>query len=270
MKGIKFCLNASTVRPAPVLEQIEIAAASGYEAIELWIDDLDKHIQAGGNTGEVARALKSSGLELPTVVALHDWLGTTGAERAAALREVDRRLQLAAEIGAQHVIASPPVAPAAVDDAGPRYRALLGRGMESGVRPAMEFLGFSHSVHSVRQAWGIVDAAGSVEGSVVMDPFHILRGGGGADDVTIVPGDRVAIWHWNDLPAGVPFAEQSDGDRVMPGDGIAPLHEIAASIRRQAYSGYVSLELFSEEYWQRDLGEVAAEGLEKTRRYFAH
>ena len=79
----------------------------------------------------------------------------------------------------------------------------------------------------------------------------------------------MAIWHWNDLPGGTPFDEQTDADRVMPGEGVAPLEQIAELIERQAYAGYVSLELFNENYWRRDLYEVASEGLEKMRNYFA-
>jgi 2-keto-myo-inositol isomerase len=101
-----------------------------------------------------------------------------------------------------------------------------------------------------------------------MDPFHLLNGGGEPSNLLTVPGERVAIWHWNDLPAGAPFVDRTDGDRVMPGDGVAPLAEIAELIGRQAYSGFVSLELFNESYWQRDLYEVAVEGLEKTRSFF--
>ena len=269
MNPISFCLNASTIRPAPVLEQIRIASAAGYEAIELWVDDLDAHVRDGGTIEEVARALATTGLGVPTLVAVHGWLGTTGEDRSRALVEAERRLRLASEVGASWVIASPPVAATQIENPGKSYRDLLALGAGFGVRPAMEFLGFSGCVHTVEQAWGIVEAAADPDGSIVMDPFHLLSGGGEPSSLLAVPGERVAIWHWNDLPGGTPFDEQTDADRVMPGEGVAPLEQIAELIERQAYAGYVSLELFNENYWRRDLYEVASEGLEKMRNYFA-
>ena len=38
-----ICLNASTIRPASFIEKIDIANKAGYDAIEPWIDDLEKY-----------------------------------------------------------------------------------------------------------------------------------------------------------------------------------------------------------------------------------
>ena len=56
MSTFHYCLNSSTIRPAPLLEKIRIAGTVGYAAIELWNDDLDAHLQAGGSLGEVRQA----------------------------------------------------------------------------------------------------------------------------------------------------------------------------------------------------------------------
>ena len=79
----------------------------------------------------------------------------------------------------------------------------------------------------------------------------------------------MAIWHWNDAPGSKPFSEQSDADRVMPGDGVGPLKEIERLALAQGYEGYVSLELFSEALWQQDPTDVARLGMEKMQAYFA-
>ena len=44
MPGFLYCLNSSTIRPAPILKKIEVAAQAGYSAIELWHDDIDAHV----------------------------------------------------------------------------------------------------------------------------------------------------------------------------------------------------------------------------------
>ena len=60
MANIAYCLNSSTIRPAPLMEKIQIAAEAGYEAIELWNDDLTTHQEAGGSLRDVTQALSDS------------------------------------------------------------------------------------------------------------------------------------------------------------------------------------------------------------------
>ncbi len=270
MARIKYCLNSSTIRPTPLMEKIRIAAAAGFRAIELWNDDLTTHQEAGGSLSEVVRALADHGLTAPTCIAVHGWLGSTGAAHDQALEEAKRRMQQAAEVGAEYVIASPPMEPFDLSRGGADYRELLEIGAEIGVKPAMEYLGFMKSVYTIEQGWKIVEDADHPDSSLIMDPFHILRGGGPIESIAMVPGDKVAIWHWNDAPGDKPFAEQSDADRVLPGDGVGPLREIERLALEQGYEGYVSLELFNPELWTRDPMEVAQVGMEKMQAYFAN
>ena len=264
-----YCLNSSTIRPTPLLEKIRVAAKTGYSAIELWTDDIDAFVSGGGKLGDVRRALNDSGLLVPSVVALHGWLGSTGSEHDAAMAEAARRMEQAIAVGAARIIASPPLEDRDLSRAGDQYRELLELGDHLGIAPAMEFLGFVPSVFTIEQAWQIAVDADHADAAVVMDPFHILRGGGDIESIGLVPGDRVAVWHWNDLPAEPPATEQTDADRVMPGDGVAPLQQIETLARDAGYAGPVSLELFNESYWARDPEEVAALGLRKMMGSFS-
>lgn len=269
MPRFQYCLNSSTIQPVPLLDKIRLASEAGFRAAELWSDDIDAFQQAGGSLAEVRTALEDRGLEVPGVIAVHGWLGSRGEEHAAALAEAGRRMEQAAAIGAPRIVASPPLAPCDLGGAGEQYRELIELGGEFGVWPAMEFLGFAGSVHTIAQAWEIARAADHPEARVVMDPFHILRGGGSAAEVASVPGGRVAIWHWNDVPRVPPLPQQGDADRVMPGDGAGPLREIERQAVASGYSGYVSLELFNREWWARDPAETVRIGMEKMRGFFA-
>lgn len=269
MGAIQYCLNTSTIRPAPLMEKIRIAGKVGYKAVELWNDELSEYVNAGGSLKDVAQALHDAGLKVPTVIALHGWLGSQGVAHAKAIEEAKRRLAQAAEVGAEHIVASPPLGPADLSLGGVQYRELLEIGANFGVRPAMEFLGFVPSVHTIEQAWQIVQDAKHPHASLVMDPFHILRGGGSYEKIAQVPGEKVAIWHWNDCPGDRPISELTDSDRVLPGDGVAPLKEMERLIKASGYEGFVSLELFNPALWTQDPQEVALKGLEKMHAYFA-
>ncbi len=268
MGTIQYCLNSSTIRPAPLMEKIRIAGATGYKAIELWNDDLSAHQQSGGTLQEVKSALADAGLAVPTVIALHGWLGSTGSDHDAALEEAKRRMEQAAAVGAPHIVASPPMEPFDLARGDADYAELLQLGRQFGVAPAMEYLGFMKSVYTIEQAWQIATDADDEDATLIMDPFHILRGGGPVESIGLVPGDKVAIWHWNDVPAAPPVGEQTDADRVLPGDGVGPLEEIERLALQQGYEGFVSLELFNPQLWEEDPEEVARRGLEKMRGYF--
>ena len=58
-----LALNASTVRPAPLKDKVAAAAGAGWDAIELWIDDLEKHEQGGGNLQNLGKQIRD--LRLP-------------------------------------------------------------------------------------------------------------------------------------------------------------------------------------------------------------
>ena len=265
----QYCLNASTIRPQSLMEKIRIAGQTGYKAIELWNDDLTAHEEAGGSLTDVKQALIDHGLAVPTVIAMHGWLGSEGEAKAQALEEARRKMEQAVQVGAQYAIASPPMEPFDLRRGGADYRELLNIGEEIGVRPAMEYLGFMKSGYTIEQAWQIAQDADHPNSCMIMDPFHILRGGGSIESIALIPADKVAIWHWNDVPGNKPFLQQNDADRVMPGDGVGPLKEIENLALAQGYEGYVSLELFNEELWRKDPTEVAKLGMEKMQVFFS-
>jgi sugar phosphate isomerase/epimerase len=71
------------------------------------------------------------------------------------------------------------------------------------------------------------------------------------------------VFHMNDYPAEPSRQQIGDGDRVYPGDGVAPLAEIMQTLRRIGFDGYLSIELFNRNYWQQDPLEVARLALSK-------
>lgn len=265
MATFTLALNTSTIRPTPLIKKIEVAAKAGYQAIELWNDDLTEYVEQGGRLADVAKAVSDNGLSVPTTVHIGGWLDTEGEAYVQALDEARRKMDQAARVGAQRIIAGPPRGPVDFARAGERYQELLAIGRSFGVLPAMEFLGFADGVHTIRAAWEIVRRAGDPDGSIILDTFHIFRGGSPLEDMKLIPAESIAIFHFNDAPGHIPREEQSDADRVMPGGGILPLAEQLDILAGMGYQGAVSLELFNRSLWQRDPLEVAREGIERMR-----
>jgi sugar phosphate isomerase/epimerase len=261
----KYCLNASTIRTTPLLQQISAAADAGFEAIELWHDKIDEFLRSGGELRDIRAALRDRGLSVPTTIYLANWFDANESAYPTVLEECKRRLHQAAEIGAPHIIASPPGGQADYELGARRYLELLGMGEALGVLPAMEFLGFVDQLNTIEDALEVIELCGHPRATTVLDPFHVFRGGGSIESIAKLSASRIAISHFNDAPATPPREQQHDRDRVMPGDGHLDLRRYVELLRQIGYDGYLSLELFREELWQQDPVAVARLGFEKMR-----
>lgn len=265
MSGFRYSLNSSTIRPTPILEKIAIAGETGYQAIELWHDDIDLYLGQGGTLRDIRRAVEDAGLEVPTTIFLKGWWDTTGAEYAEAMTEIRRRLNQSAEVGAKYAIAGPPLGPVDLNRGAEQYARLVDVGLEFGVRPVFEYLGFAQQVNTIEVALEVIEKSGHPEATIVIDPFHCFRGGGPIESIGKLRADRIAISHFNDSPGSPPREQQHDPDRVMPGEGIVDLGLYLRKLREIGYDRWISLELFRPDLWQQDPREVARVGLEKMR-----
>ena len=266
MQTWPLCLNTSTIRPASLIDKIGIAADAGFEAVELWNDEVSQFEIEGGSLAELKQRLGDAGLRTPSMIALFEWMQSAGTARNAAFTEALRRMKQAAAIGATRIVASPVPDEQHVDigEAAARYRELLEMGTEIGVTPAMEFLGFQKNIYQLEQAVAIARQSDHPDACIVLDPFHLYRGGSGFGGIRLLKDVKIAICHFNDAPSAPTQFEQSDSDRVYPGDGILPLAQMLQDLRSIGYHGYLSVELFNQSYWQQNPNDIARVAREKT------
>ena len=78
-------------------------------------------------------------------------------------------------------------------------------------------------------------------------------------------GNLIDVFHMNDYPDNKPREEQGDADRVYPGDGVAPMHQILTDLKNMGGEKVLSLELFNRSYWEEDPLFVARTGLAKMK-----
>ncbi len=265
MPTFPLCLNTSTIRPISLLDKINIAGLVGFDAIELWTDDLDAHIRQGGTLKDVKTALSESGLSLASVIALFGWTESQPSVQSRVRDECRRRMDQAAQLGSRTIVASPPAEVVEVRHAAECYHALCDLGLSMGLPVSLEFLGFVDGIKTLSTARAIVEASGVRGGTVVADVYHLLRGGGSLDDLLACEGKDLSIFHINDLPAYPPVETQEDGDRVMLGDGIVDLPHVVGNLRTIGYAGPLSLELFNMMLWIQDPLDVCRRGMERLR-----
>ena len=265
MTGFRYSLNSSTIKTTPILQKISVAAEAGYEGIELWHDDIDKFIATGGTLQQLRSALDSRGLSVPTTIHLKQWFQAEGDEYAASLRDARHKFQQAAAVGAAFTVAGPPHGTANRSLGAAHYHELLDIGKEYGVRPAFEYLGFVQDIKTVDDAIEIIEGANHPAACIVLDPFHCYVGGGPMESISRLNASQVAVSHFNDAPAEPAPSTQRDPDRVMPGDGNVNLKLYCDLLRSIGYTGFLSLELFRPDLWEKNPLDVAREGLQKMK-----
>ncbi|MCA1759014.1 MAG: sugar phosphate isomerase/epimerase, partial [Bacteroidales bacterium] len=104
-----YCLNTSTIsgQKAGFLKEFEITAKSGYDGIEIWIRDLQKYIDEGGNLKDLKKYIDDLGLKVENAIGFAEWIVNDEAKRKAATEQLKKEMDLLAQIGCKRIAAPP-------------------------------------------------------------------------------------------------------------------------------------------------------------------
>ena len=270
--NVRYCLNTSTLRGQKLdLHQvIEITAKAGYEGIELWVDDVKKYINDGKSLASLKKHLDDSRLTVENAIGFAQWIVDDDKVRKAAFVQMEEEMKMMSELGCRRIAAPPSGATTGkildLTKVAQRYRELVELGVKTGVLPQLEIWGASKNLSRLGQVLSVVADASHPKARILADVYHMYRGGSGFDGLHMMNGTACEIFHMNDYPATPEREKMTDGDRVFPGDGIAPLKQIIECLLSAGGTKTFSLELFNTEYWKRDALEVAKEGLYKMKK----
>jgi 2-keto-myo-inositol isomerase len=269
--AFRYCLNTSTINGSqvPVQEQLQIAAEAGYDSVELWVRDIDRYLSSGGTTQELRKQIADLGLGVDSAIAFGQWIVDDAELRRQGLEQCKRDMTVIRELGGQRIAAPPSGAtrePALdLNAAAQRYHALLEVGNEVGVIPQIELWGFSKNISTLAEVLYVAAATNHPEACILLDVYHMYKGGSDFSNIGLVPGRKLHCLHMNDYPAEPPREAIADEHRVYPGDGTAPMTHILRNLIAGGFAGTLSLELFNRSYWQQPPAEVAKTGLQKMK-----
>jgi len=108
-------------------------------------------------------------------------------------------------------------------------------------------------------------AAGHPDASLLLDVFHLYKSGTPFASLKQLNGGALHVIHINDYPQAADSSTLNDGNRIYPGDGVAPFTQILRDLRDNGFRGYFSLELFNRDYWAKSADDNLKTGLEKIR-----
>jgi len=267
----RYCLNTSTIggQKLGLLEDLDVAANAGYEGVEPWIRKITAWLDEGGTLPELKQRIADLGLTVESAIDFAPWIIDDPEERRQALETARKSMDILAQIGGKR-IAAPPSGATKGEQMdllviAERYRALLELGDETGIVPELEIWG--HSVNLSRLGFSACAAieTGHPKACLLPDVFHLYKGGSDFTGLKLLSGDMIPVMHINDYPADTSREAMKEADRIMPGDGIAPLTQILHDLTASGGETVLSLELFNRSYWKQDALDIASLGLEKMK-----
>lgn len=255
--------NGATTMKADLPTDIVVAAQAGFEALEIWAAKLDDYL-ADHSIDELRALFKAHGMHPASINSIEriTFRDTEGHEEVKArCREL---CAIAQALGCEVIVVVPSPRPEGAAWEGVKAESVtVLRGLAEiaapyGVRLAFEFLGFADcSVNTLAGAWEIVREVDVPNVGLVIDAFHFYVGGSELSSIDGVDPAKLYIFHINDAEDR-PREALTDAHRLLPGEGVIPLAEIVARLKRIGFDGLCSVELFRPEYWERAPADLAA------------
>lgn len=245
--------------------RVAACAAAGYIGMCLHFKDYRALRQAGHEDAYLASVLRRHGMKDISVEFLVDWfLQGEAAEQARA----DERTAYAAAraYGARTLNVGSDFAGRNIprNEMRRHFGELCERAGAEGLNIALEIVPWS-DVADVETAMAMID--GIPNAGLVVDSWHIFRGGIPLAAVESIPGDRILCVQVNDADAEIrgPLALDTARRRAC-GDGIFDLAGFLASLSRTGTEAAVSVEIISPEQAAFGVEEAARVSIAGARR----
>ncbi|MBA4139388.1 MAG: sugar phosphate isomerase/epimerase [Segetibacter sp.] len=266
-----YCLNMATIRGHNLgfAKELELAAGAGFKSVEIWIDSLQTYLNKGSSLSDAKKLIDNSGLRVENAIGFAKWIAEDEAQRKQGLEQLKREMDMLAQIGCKRIAAPPAGATDApvleLKRVAERYRTILELGDKTGVIPQLEMWGFSKNLSRVSEVMYVALESNHPAAKVLLDVFHIYKGGSGIDTLSLVSKSAIEILHLNDYPPNLPASAITDADRIFPGDGVAPVRRILQILGNENKPLVISLEVFNKNYYKLDSLEVAKTALRKMK-----
>lgn len=269
--SFSYCLNMATIRGHHLgfIKELEVASNAGFRSVEIWLDSLKTYLDHGGTTREAKKHLDDLGLKVENAIGFAQWIVEDESKRKEGLIQMQNEMELLARLGCKRTAAPPMGATETpvldLKRVAERYRAILKLGDKTGVVPQLEMWGFSKNLSRVSDVMFVALESGHPSAKVLLDIFHLYKGGSSLDTLPLISHSAIEIFHVNDYPANLPASAITDADRIYPGDGVAPVRPVLHTLKNQDRPLIISFEVFNKNYYQKDALQVAKTAFAKMK-----
>ncbi|MFW5901157.1 MAG: TIM barrel protein, partial [bacterium] len=105
----KYCLNTSTIEGQDLTlhEYIDVAGEAGYDAIELWVEDVRKYLEEGNSAEKLKRHIENNGLTVENAIGFATWLAPGEEGKKNGFSQMEKDMEMMGQIGCKRIAAPP-------------------------------------------------------------------------------------------------------------------------------------------------------------------
>ncbi|MGF9564209.1 sugar phosphate isomerase/epimerase and 4-hydroxyphenylpyruvate domain-containing protein [Neorhizobium sp. JUb45] len=242
-------------------EKLAAIAAAGFDGVEIFENDF---LAFDGSPADVGRMVRDHGLEITLFQPFRDFEGMPEPLRSRTFDRAERKFDIMQQLGTDLVLVCSNVSPASlggIDRAAADFHELGERAAKRGLRVGYEALAWGRHINDHRDAWEIVRRADHANIGIILDSFHTLSRKIDINSIRSIPKDKIFIVQMADAPLiDMDLLYWSRHFRNMPGEGDLPVTEFTAAVAATGYDGYLSLEIFNDQFRGGSPKAIAADG----------
>jgi len=243
-------------------EKLRAAAGAGFDAVEIFENDL---LSFNGSPRDVGQLCRDLGLKICAFQPFRDFEGMGEPQRARNFARAERKFDVMQELGTDLLLICSNVSPASqggIDRAAADFRALGERAAMRALRVGFEALAWGRHVNDYRDAWEIVRRSDHPSIGIVLDSFHALAPSFPVTPIESIPADRIFLVQLADAPKlGLDVLSWSRHFRCFPGQGDLPVKAFMEAVLATGYAGPWSLEIFNDQFRSGSAVRTATDGL---------
>lgn len=267
--GLVVCMHGITSDGFDFRTTMEGWARAGIRAVEPDLVKAREFEEANGK-GSARKLLDDLG-QVPFSSTNQLYLDEDGEQRPGAIESLKWKVELAASLGADRLVAPSTASQAHVlADYDQLYANLheaaeIARG--AGISLMLEFTRNSRFVNNLRTSLDVVRTLDHPNLRFMIDLYHLWAGPSKFEDLDLVRPGEIHHVHIADTPRLPPLEVAEQKDRAFPGEGIAPLQRIVDKLVEKGYDRALSLELFDPMVRATDPQQIAAKALQTITLY---
>lgn len=243
-------------------EKLEAAAAVGFDAVEIFENDL---LTFDGSPEDVRRIAAGLGLSIAIFQPFRDFEAMPGPQRDRNLDRARRKFDVMHALGTDLIlVCSNTQATAAADDsrAADDLATMAELAAAQGLRVGYEALAWGRHVDRWRHAWSIVRRAAHPALGLIVDSFHTLAVGDDPSGIADIPAEKLFFVQLADAPLlDMDVLSWSRHFRNFPGQGQLPVAGFVRAVLASGYKGPLSLEIFNDDFRAAPARLTAQDGL---------
>ncbi len=254
--------SIATVSISGVLkEKFQAIAKAGFDGVEIFENDFLAFDESPRQVGQIVR---DHGLEITLFQPFRDFEGMPEPFRSRTFDRAERKFDLMQEMGTDLVLVCSNVSSVAlggIDRAAADFFELGERAAKRGLRVGYEALAWGRHINDHRDAWEIVRRADHPNIGLILDSFHTLSRRIDVNSIRSIPKEKIFIIQLADAPLiDMDLLYWSRHFRNMPGEGDLPLLEFMKAVAATGYDGYLSLEIFNDQFRGGSPTAIAVDG----------